>query len=494
MLAVKASRKWARETRIQFSIRDTGVGIPAEDQSRILEPFTQVGASSTRRFGGTGLGLAICNELVQLMGGRMTVKSEVGVGSNFSFQLTFTRPDEPNKDSVEYTPLEQLKNMRVLVVDDNETNCRIVAETLSNWSMQPDTANDGQQALSQLEIASANGSPYPLVIVDALMPSMDGYVLSEEIAKMSADPPPVILMLSSSDRREFRQREKHAGVATYLQKPVSQSDLMDAVMRALNVQATSGDDDGNTFPAKPNFSLSILLAEDTPANQKVVTSILKKRGHTVTVAQNGREAVELFGKQAFDVVLMDVQMPIMDGHQATAAIREQEKDSGDWVPIVAMTAHPGDEYLDRCVEAGMNGYLAKPLDAEELLQMLRKCAAEAAGGGKQEEVPSAQPIQDRLNRRLDPETSRALMQHFVQDLEGWATGLPGLDAAAQGQLAHAIKGAALNLGFDDLAEAAGSLEKGQAGTDTAQALAYLQQVMRSTRDELEVELGTDQPS
>ena len=236
VLAVKASKKWPQETRVSFSVRDTGVGIPLEDQRRILEPFTQVDASSTRRYGGTGLGLAICTELIQLMGGRMSVESEVGVGSQFSFQLSFARQKEPTRGSGDFTPLEQLRNMRVLVVDDNETNRRIISEALSNWSMCPDTANDGEQALGRLQQARETGSPYPLVIVDALMPEMDGYALSEEIAERFPDPPPVILMLSSSDRREFRQREEDAGVSAYLQKPVSQSDLMNAVMRAMNVQ------------------------------------------------------------------------------------------------------------------------------------------------------------------------------------------------------------------------------------------------------------------
>lgn len=474
VFAVNAKRKWPREARLRFSIRDTGVGIPEEDQRRILEPFTQVDASWTRRYGGTGLGLAICNELIQLMGGRMSVESEVDVGSCFSFQLSFARPTESKKGSADFTPPEQLRNMRVLVVDDNETNCRIVAETLSNWSMQPDTTSDGQQALGRLERARADGVPYPLVIVDALMPEMDGYTLSEEIARASPDPPPVILMLSSSDRREFRQREEHAGISVYLQKPVSQSDLMDAVMRATNVQVTADDDDGDSPRPRPSASLSILLAEDTPANQKVVTTILKKRGHAVTVAQNGREAVELFGKQSFDVVLMDVQMPIMDGIQATAAIREQEKVSTKSTPIIAMTAHamPGDR--ERCLQAGMDAYISKPIDVSELIELVESVsdasppashASEAATTNETRCVSEAEVIDfDGAMKRLagDMELFRDFIGYFDEDsptlLMSLREAIANKDAATVQRAAHSLKGLAANFGAMNCVSVAHDIE------------------------------------
>ncbi|MDA1053860.1 MAG: response regulator [Planctomycetota bacterium] len=476
VLAVKASRKWRQETQLRFSVRDTGVGVPAEDQRRILEPFTQVDASSTRRYGGTGLGLAICTELIQLMGGRMSVESEAGSGSCFSFQLSFARQKDPNKQSGDFTPLEQLRNMRVLVVDDNETNRRIISEAFSNWSMRPDTANDGEQALGRLEQARKAGSPYPLVIVDALMPGMDGYTLSEEIAERLPDPPPVILMLSSSDRHEFRQREEAAGVSVYLQKPVSQSDLMDAVMRAMNVQVVADVDPGSDSPhARMNDSLSVLLAEDTPANQKVVTTILKKRGHAVTVAQNGREAVELFGKQAFDVVLMDVQMPIMDGIQLTAAIREHENASAKSTPIIAMTAHAMTGDREKYLEAGMDAYISKPIDVNVLIELVESFSNESlpAGGDAPSietrnvsEVSASTVIDfDGAMKRLagDKDLFRDFIGYFDEDspklLATLREAITDGDAPTVERAAHSLKGLAANFGAEACVAAAHELEE-----------------------------------
>ncbi len=291
VVAVEALKKWPSKVRLRFSVRDTGVGILPEDQRRVLEPFTQVDASSTRRHGGTGLGLAICNQLLRLMGGKLSVESEPRKGSCLSFQVTLARQAIAKRDSSNRMSLKQLENLPVLVVDDNATNRRILSQMLRNWSMQPDTAEGAEQALRRMDQACADGSPYPLVILDALMPGMDGYTLSKRICERTTDPPPIILMISSSDRQEFKQRETESEVDLFLQKPVSQSDLLDAVMQAMNVHVDETDDEQIQSDKRTTHrSLSILLAEDTPANQKVVTTILQKYGHAVTVAQNGREA------------------------------------------------------------------------------------------------------------------------------------------------------------------------------------------------------------
>jgi two-component system sensor histidine kinase/response regulator len=501
ILAVKASKEWPQKTRLRFSVRDTGIGIPLDDQRRILEPFMQVDASSTRRHGGTGLGLAICTELIQLMGGRISMESEVGVGSQFSFQLSFARQKDPGSGSIgsnDFTPIEQLRNMRVLVVDDNETNRRIMSESLSNWSMCPDTANDGQQALGRLQQAREAGSPYPLVIVDALMPQMDGYALSEEIAERFSDPPPVILMLSSSDRREFRQREEEAGISVYLQKPVSQSDLMDAVIRALNVRFAADDiSDGDAQRPRSNAALSVLLAEDTPANQKLVTTILKKRGHAVTVAQNGREAVELFGRQAFDVILMDVQMPSMDGIQATTAMREQEASSDSPTPIIAMTAHAMRGDREKCLNAGMDAYIAKPIDAKVLIELVESISHEslpARGDTPSMETRNASKESastaidfDGTMKRLagDMDLFRDFIGYFDEDspklLVSLRDAIANDEAPIVQRAAHSLKGLAANFGAEGCVAAAHKLEECGKNHD----LAIASELLRGLEEEVQ---------
>ncbi|MEZ6071290.1 MAG: response regulator [Pirellulales bacterium] len=375
IVSVTIRRKWPQEVRLRFSVTDTGIGIPRDEQQRILEPFEQLDASRTRRHGGTGLGLAICNELLRLMGSHLAIDSEEGRGSSFSFDLTV--PYQPALSAAQRSNLPaSLQGLPVLVVDDNDANRRIVAEMLRNWSMQPITAQNGRQALTILKERAEAGEPLSLVIVDALMPEMDGYDLIEKVKQRADDAPPVILMLSSSDRSTLRSRKRVADPDGLLQKPISQSSLFNAVVRASRAEPLRENNSGVVFarPVAP-VALSVLLAEDTPANQKVVTKVLQKRGHVVTIAQNGHEAVRLFEEGAFDIVLMDVQMPVMDGFQATAAIRNLEGGKEPGTPIIAMTAHAMQGDRERCLQAGMDGYIAKPIDVEKLNALV-----EQAGG------------------------------------------------------------------------------------------------------------------
>ncbi|HRX80836.1 MAG TPA: response regulator, partial [Pirellulaceae bacterium] len=479
VLRLQVVRQWPTEVRIRFAVIDTGIGIASENQSRVLEPFAQADASTTREHGGTGLGLAICSELLRMMGGKLSLTSELGRGSTFSFRLSFDLPEESDKDSIDGMPLDKLHELPVLVVDDNDTNCRFISETLKNWSMKPTVAGDADQAIGIYQQATASGQTFPLVIVDALMPGTDGYELSTKLANMAPDSQtPIILMVSSTDRREFREREDAANIAVFLQKPVTQSDLLEAVMRAFKLQPLETlTDSPRSESTGAIVSLSILLAEDVPANQKVVATILKKRGHTVKVADNGREAVELFKKQRFDVILMDVQMPILDGYQATAAIRELEKDLPHSTPIIAMTAHAMRGDREKCLEAGMDAYIAKPLDAKQLLDLIESITeTRFAASNKQDAIVpiDPQPMSSASRTIID---YQGAMQRLGQDAELYREFIGFYDedsknllreieeavsknhAASLQHAAHSLKGLAGNLGATGVVDAAFELEK-----------------------------------
>ncbi|MEO8496339.1 MAG: response regulator, partial [Planctomycetota bacterium] len=473
-LCVETIRTWPSEVRLRFSVRDTGIGIPAEEHNRILEPFTQVDSSSARKHGGTGLGLAICSELLRLQGGQLSLKSAPDQGSTFSFRLSFELPDGPTKDSVDGIPFEQFKQLPVLVVDDNETNRRIISESLKAWSLRPTVANDAAQAIGLFERAAEEGHAFPLVIVDALMPGMDGYELSRTLTeRTSGGKLPIIMMVSSADRRDFRDREEQANIAVYLQKPVTQSDLMCAVMRVLELQSPELQRTPLEVPSGERIvSLSVLLAEDTPANQKVVTAVLKKRGHSVTVADNGREAVKEFKRARFDVVLMDVQMPILDGYQTTAAMREVERERGTTTPIIAMTAHAMRGDREKCLAAGMDAYIAKPLDVTQLLGLIESITEEQAEmphtisprDSDQESTVLVIDYADAMKRLgNDVELYREFIGFYEEDSKSLfaeiEAAIASADAAQLQHAAHSLKGLVANLGAMRVVEATFALEQ-----------------------------------
>ncbi len=476
VVTVEVVRVWPDEARFRFSVRDTGIGIPAEEQQRILEPFTQVDSSSTRVHGGTGLGLAISSELLRMMGGRLALKSEVGQGSNFSFRLSFDLPVSQNMDTIDSLPFDKLRDLPVLVVDDNATNRKIIAETLTTWGMKPLTANDAQQAIGILRQNLENNMSFPLVIVDALMPGMDGYELTKEVRKLKPDAEsPVILMVSSADRKEFRESEASSEIAAFVQKPVTQTDLIRSILRALRLSTPQAAPPPTANMGQPLASLSVLLAEDTPANQKVVTTMLKKRGHSVTVAQNGREAVELFKKQQFDVVLMDVQMPILDGFQATSVIRALERGTDSTTPIIAMTAHAMRGDREKCLEAGMDAYVAKPLDVKQLLGLVESVAEDYStpsnNGHERKEEESfgekSTPIVDYAGamKRLgdDAELFQEFITYYDEDskqlFQEIESAIQKKETGDLHRAAHNLKGLASNLGAQRVVNASYSLER-----------------------------------
>ncbi len=356
---------------LRVAVRDTGLGIPAEKQKLIFEAFTQADTSTTRQFGGTGLGLAIASRLVGLMGGQIGVESEVGRGSTFQVSVRLQRAaGRPRRSSFRRVPLEGLP---ILVVDDNATNRTILADMLTAWRMRPCAVGSGGEALDELRRAAAAGEAYPLVLLDARMPGMDGFAVAQAIQSSPSLAAATVLMLSSADRAGETARCRELGIRTYLVKPIKQSELLNAILSAVGSAVRTTPRPGAAGPAAPprcRPSLRVLLAEDNEINQMLAVRLLSKWGHAVTVCGNGREAVEALEREAFDVVLMDVQMPEMDGLEATAAIRAREATCGGHVPIVALTAHAMKGDSERCLDAGMDAYIVKPLRPNELSEIL----------------------------------------------------------------------------------------------------------------------------
>ncbi|HLJ30441.1 MAG TPA: PAS domain S-box protein [Candidatus Angelobacter sp.] len=369
ILRVTAEENTEGGVRVHFSIKDTGIGIPKGRQQVIFEAFTQADSSMTRVYGGTGLGLTITARLIKLMGGRIWVESDLGRGSTFHFTGNFGIGKAPMATAA-MGETADLAGLAVMVVDDNETNRRILRQTLLNWQMRPTMAQGGREALAILEHAQRSGKPFPLVISDMQMPEMDGFELAERIKENPALTGATIMMLTSAGQRGDGARCRELGVKAYLIKPIKQSELRDAILAAIS----RGDEQKGRDALVTRHSLRenhrvlrVLLAEDNKVNQVFAKRLLEQRGHTVVVANNGLEALARLETATFDMVLMDVQMPEMDGFEATRAIREKEQSSGDHhLPILALTAHAMTGDQERCLAAGMDGYLSKPLHTAEL--------------------------------------------------------------------------------------------------------------------------------
>jgi signal transduction histidine kinase/CheY-like chemotaxis protein len=366
---------------LEFAVADTGIGISPDDQERIFAPFSQADASTTRRYGGTGLGLTITQRLVHLMGGRIGVESEPGSGSTFRFTARLgLQEDWEEEPGLPAVSREALRDLPVLVVAENPTSGRILVETFSRWSMKPETAADVPTALAKVHKAASNQQNFRLILADAMMPGIDGFTLAKWLRGDARLAGPVILMLSAVDRSKQPKCCQDVG-ALCLEKPVSQSALFNLIAEALGIQQQAVKTSGSApaaVSATPARLLRVLLAEDTPANQKLVTYVLSKRGHSVEVVQNGRQAMEAVGQQDFDVVLMDVQMPVMDGFQATQAIRKSADPHKARLPIIAMTAHALKGDAERCLRAGMDGYISKPVRGEELIELVERMAGQPA--------------------------------------------------------------------------------------------------------------------
>jgi PAS domain S-box-containing protein len=467
---------------VQFTVRDTGIGIPPEKQRQIFEPFTQADGSTTRKYGGTGLGLTIATRLVAMMDGRLEVESEAGRGSTFLFTARFAR-QESAADAGE--PLERLDvtGLSVLVVDDNATNRRILQETLTHWHMCPVAVESGEAALERLRRGAAMGTPFALILLDAQMPGMDGFTLAERLSLEPTLAGPVVMMLSSSGERGDAARCRALGMSAYLSKPVSQSDLWDAVATVLARRQGASP----VLPLVTRHSLResrrklrVLLAEDNLVNQRLAMRMLEKWGHQVIVAGDGRQALALLETSDFagvDLVLMDVQMPVMNGLEATAAIRERERTRGGHLPILAMTAHSMKGDRERCLEAGMDGYLSKPIQVQALFEALEAIgmapANEIPGLPAATPPPAAEAVLDRqgLMERVgdDPELLREVIQIFRDELphlRARVTDAIRRESAAElERAAHGLKGSVGIFGAAPAVRAALALEQmGRAGT------------------------------
>jgi PAS domain S-box-containing protein len=361
------------EGELHFSVSDTGIGIPQEKQAAIFEAFAQADGSTTRTYGGTGLGLSIASQLIQKMHGKIWLESRVGQGTTFHFTACLGVRDTPVAQVKHADPCD-LAGLRALVVDDNAVNRRILREMLTNWRMNPTLAESGQAGLDEMLRAAKSGSAYQLVLLDAVMPEMDGFALAEEIQQQPALAGATVMMLSSAMPAGSAARCGALGIAGLLTKPVTQSELLDAILIAVSRDSEGGNTrDGDTHIAETGTAgsrLRILVAEDNLINRAVATGILEKEGHVLVHAATGREAVEAFSDGAFDLILMDVQMPEMDGFEATRRIRELEEATGGRITIVAMTAHAMAGDRERCLAAGMDDYVSKPLRKEDLLGAL----------------------------------------------------------------------------------------------------------------------------
>jgi PAS domain S-box-containing protein len=372
VVAVEAASPVADSVALHVAVKDTGIGIPADKQHLILEPFMQADGSMTRQYGGTGLGLAISKQLAELMGGQLWLESEVGRGSTFHFTACFSVQPASAGRQVPATPVD-MHQLPVLVVDDNATNRRILHEMLAHWQMQPTTVDGGQAALAALTQAKDAGTPFPLVLLDTRMPEMDGFTVAARLRQDPALVGATILMLSSTDLAGDAARCRELGIPIHLTKPIIQSDLWEAIMTALRRAAHDDHPTPSVPPPTPFGSPQgwrILLAEDNVVNQTLAVRMLEKRGHRVEVVGTGKAALAAVAQHSFDLILMDVQMPELDGFEATAAIRARERESGGHLPIIAMTAHAMKGDQERCLAAGMDGYVAKPMKAGELYAVI----------------------------------------------------------------------------------------------------------------------------
>jgi signal transduction histidine kinase/DNA-binding response OmpR family regulator len=473
-------------TRLLFEVRDTGIGISNAQQQKIFKAFDQADSSTTRQFGGTGLGLSIARQLTEMMGGNMAVNSEPGKGSTFSFTAQFELPDEPQPAPLQP---EGLRDLKALVVDDNSTNRMILEELLENWGMSVCVVDSGSKALAELARARESSQPFSLALLDVMMPNMDGFELAARIRQEPEQSEIRILMLTSAGRSDTQDIRQRLDISRVLLKPVKHADLQRAITDALGVTTIDETTETNSY-AKPVQARRILLVEDNPVNQKVAVELLQRRGHQVEIARNGAEAVDATARVDFDVVLMDVHMPVMDGLAATRIIRERERASGIHVPIVALTAGATVEDRENSIAAGMNAFVSKPFRTNDLFEAVESAPPNALASHPASDVESV-PEHDDQEDCLDWENALRNLEGdeaFLHELSAmFLEQYPGLlnaveEAVQDGSgdalrnAAHALKGSSQVVGGRATAAAALALENLGAEGDLENATTLLREL------------------
>jgi len=490
VLHVEPAKHDGENASLHFAVSDTGIGIPPEQQDRIFKSFAQADSSTTRRYGGSGLGLTIAARLAELMGGTVWVESAVGRGSTFHFTARFGVWGGQTSAAVAKSH-GALRDLRVLVVDDNATNRRILKEVFAGWQMQATVVDGGEAALAALREATLDNTPYALMVLDSHMPGMDGLTLVERMRSEPGLGKPIVILLSSGDQRDSA-RCAALGIRHFAAKPVTQNELLEMILKALGVAGTEPEDAFIT-PQKirePRRRLRILLAEDNPVNQKLAIRMLEKWGHAVTLAEDGRRAVDLVsaaGPDGFDLVLMDIQMPILNGFEATIALRQAEQRTGKRLRIVAMTAHAMKGDHARCLAAGMDGYISKPIDAAQLFDIVEGADAQTATPPPAPPSP-ADPVWDVAaalahvggDRALLCEMTELFLAEVPRLLGAVRSAVGEADAGSVERAAHKLKGSLSIFAARGALTAARRLEElGRAG-DLTDAGAAVQALDRET--------------
>jgi signal transduction histidine kinase/CheY-like chemotaxis protein/HPt (histidine-containing phosphotransfer) domain-containing protein len=457
---------------VSITVSDTGAGIPADKIGSIFDAFSQADTSTTRSYAGTGLGLTISARLASLMGGSLSVTSTPGKGTTFCFTVALGRSSAGAVDRTT-RDLSKLQGLLTLVVDDHPVNRRILSEVLTKWGLKPTCVESGAAALRCLSDAAKHGEPFSLVLLDAMMPEMDGFDVAQSIQCDRFLPKLTIMMLSSMNIAANAQRASELGIASYVCKPVRQSELLDAIVRQIGAFESRGQGGPHATSSLPIGAtlrpLRILLAEDNPVNRCVATALLTHRGHHVTSAVNGREAVDVANAGDFDVILMDVEMPVMSGFEATALIHAHQQEQGRRTPIIAMASHAMSVDRSRCIDAGMDDYVTKPMNVKLLIEALGRQVAVAAPPCVPKPVSSPPPADHASRADLlaalgdDEELLADVVAAFLvegpQLLSRVEDALEGGEGDAIARAAHTLKGCVSNFGAKTLIRAAAELEQ-----------------------------------
>jgi PAS domain S-box-containing protein len=492
-VAVKSINDNSDIPELEFSVLDTGIGIPANKQNLLFQNFSQADGSMTRKYGGTGLGLAISKNLVEMMGGMISVESIEGVGSKFFFNLkmpiSYNPVSEETINSLDYA------NIHALIIDDQKANRIILQEMLKNWNVRSATAASGEEGLRMIRQQLENNEPFNVILLDALMPDMDGFTIARQI-RNDSELKNIIIMLSSLDQEYKLKFIEENLLDSYLTKPVKQPELF-AILQKLfpeNDQTDTGHYQSINVTDRAASQLSstdedmpikILLTEDNKMNQKLITAILNKKNWTIAIANNGREALTRLEKETFDLVLMDIQMPVMDGFEATTRIRKMEQETGKHLPIVAITAHALKGDRERCIEAGMDEYVQKPIDAEKLYAVIEKLTRrltknsktdrptdEKAMSGKQTvetQCPSIDAVETQVDleemkkqlggdMQLMKEVIQIFAEEYQEQIEKITQALKNNNSTEITKVAHGFKGVLGNLGAKKAYQLAKDLE------------------------------------